>query len=212
MEAQRQGGAVAVFASSAFYANELLSRLHGQTVNGWETSPLAGPRADKRMAVGRSEPGFIPAPEIPCSSAPPLPCSSAQSIIWAEPEQESLERTAQEIVQALAPGAPLYVIVSGWLARFLPEWRAASRLPASGRAGWWRTLYGLRQAGLATEALYGFQTPLSLLWGYSSRALEGLGRADWADRCHFRMRAHYVVRGWTALLAPVGVFVAKKRG
>ena len=218
MEARRQGGPVAVFASSAFYAGELLRRLDGQAVNGWtgngwEAPPFAGPRADKRTApvVSGPERDLPPSPPLPCPPSPPLP-SSAHAAIWAEPEWKDGQRTLQEIVQALAPGGRLYVIFSGWLARFLPEWRRAGPPPAVRRAGGWRAQQWLRQAGLATEALYGFQVPLSLLWGYTGLALERLGRAEWADRCHFRMRAEYVARGRMALVTPVGVFVARKAG
>ena len=198
MEAWREGGPVAVYASSAFYANELLWRVDKQAVNG-----LPDGKTDKRTGEGG-----LP---IVCF-AKDRPLSSVQAAIWAEPEREGGQGILEGIVQGLAPGGRLYVIVSGWLARFLPEWQAAGARPARQRAGWWWTLRRLRQAGLATEELYGFQVPASLLWGYTGLALERLGRTDWADRCHFRMRAEYVARGRMALVTPVGVFVARKAG
>jgi len=204
VEVRREGGAVAVFASSPFYARELLKRL-----NGCETGlvPIGGWRASA------GDIGELLAPELEQTNVETSERLNVRTktALWAEPEMEDGQQVLEHIAQVLLPGGKLYVIASGWLARFLPEWKQVDRRPSERPAALWPTVKWLRQAGFKVKALWGFHGPWSILCGFASRWLAHLGRSDWADRCHFHMRAQYIVRGPQALLAPVGVAVARRK-
>jgi hypothetical protein len=204
VEVHRIRGPVAVFASSPFYGREVLKRLEGceaglVPMGGWISS-----EGDMRRLLG---------PEVEPPDVQTLESMKQQvkAAVWAEPEREHGEQALNRISQALLPGGRLYVIVSGWPARFLPEWRQVGGGSSERPAGLWRTSRRLRQGGFRVETLYGFHGPVSVLWGYASRCMTHLGRGDWADRCHFKMRAEYVAGRWQALWAPVSVAVARRR-
>ena len=195
---------VALFASSAFYARELLKRLHGLDVS---LLPLG------RWYSSAEDKGRLLGPEVELADVEDLHRLQRQveAAVWAEPERTTAEESLGCIRQALVPVGRLYVISSGWLRRFLPEWKRAGCRPSEFPAGWCRTVQSLRREGFEIEALFGFHGPASALWGLASQLLTCVHRHDLTDRCHFRMRATYVVSGWQALLAPVGVAAARKR-
>jgi len=204
VEVHRTGGPVAVFAGSPFYARELLKRLDGckavlVPIGDWSSSSasigeLLGPEVE--------HPNFETLERLDVH---------AKTAVWAEPEREGGERVLKRINQMLFPGGHMYVIASGWLARFLPEWQHNDNRPGQWPVGLRQAVKWLRQGGFAVEALYGFHGPASILWGYAFRLLERLGRGDLADRCLFQMRAKYVVSGWPVFCAPVGIAVAQKQ-
>ena len=200
----RSSGPVAVLASSPFYARELLKRLDGVEaqlvpIGGWGAS--AG---DIGTLLG-------PELELPESQALRPAELEAKAAVWATPDGKSAQQVLDRIGPMLPPGGKLYVIAAGWLARFLPEWKADDGLRSERRLGLRRTTGWLRQAGFIIEAQYGFHGPSSTLWGLAARLMARLGRVGWSDRCHFRMRAEYVVGGWQAIWTPVSVSVARRQ-
>jgi hypothetical protein len=132
-------------------------------------------------------------------------------VVWAEPDLDGGPEVVRRIRQQLRSEARLCVVVSDWLAAFLPEWQDRNRQPARRPAGSRRTRTWLSQAGFEVEDVFGFRGPLSILWGYTAQLTERMGRGDWSDRCHFRMRAGYAVSGWQVLFAPVGIMLARRR-
>lgn len=134
-----------------------------------------------------------------------------EAAVWAEPELDRGQHLLRHIGQLLRADAKLYVVVSNWLAAVLPEWQEEGCRPAKRPAGLRRMRTWLRREGFALVELVGFHGPRSILWGYASRWMERLGRGDWADRCHFKMRAEYVVSGWQAICTPVSVAVSGRR-
>jgi hypothetical protein len=204
VEVHRISGPVAVFAGSPFYARELLKRMGGcearlVPIGGWGSSS--------------ANIGELLGPEVEHLDVQTLESLDVQTkaIVWAEPERTSGEQALRHIHRMLLPGGHLYVIASGWLARFLPEWRRNDDRPGERPVGLRRTIKWLRQGRFTVEGLYGFHGPESILWGYAFRLMERLGRGGLADRCHFKMRAGYVVGGWQALWTPVGMMVARRQ-
>lgn len=205
VEAHRTEGPIAVFASSPFYARELLKRLQDREVTLVAVGEWRVWASDLQQWLGvEIDPSSF-------SLSPPHLCSSAHCAIWAEPERIGGVQALCDLREMLLPGAKLYVISSGWLARFLPEWRQKHGRPSEHPVGLRRVISWLRHSDFAIEALYGFHGPWSIFWGYASRWIERLGRGDLADRCLFQMRATYVVRGGQAFLAPVGLACAQWR-
>ncbi len=198
LQAQRGGGAVLLVASSSFYARQLLGRLEGCQTRLVVQAQLSSPCG---------EDGSIPLPWW--EGVGEGEKAAPETVIWAEPELGSGEQVAPRLSRLLSLDGRLYIVTSGRLARFLPEWRRPGSPPAAHPAGLWRTQSWLRQAGLAVEAVYGFHSPASVVWTWAAGLADGLGRGDLADRCLFQMRAAYVSRGWPALVTPVRMVVAK---
>jgi len=115
----------------------------------------------------------------------------------------------RRIAEGLAPGGRLCVVASDWMASRLPEWQGQEH-PALRPAGLLRSATWLRGAGFHILEEYGFHGPAAILWGWLGQALARAGRAALADRCHFRMRAAYVVQGAQVRLSPVGALVARR--
>ena len=183
VEAQRYGGPVMVAASSTFYASQLLGRLEA------------------------CEPQLIDADGVAASR---LAAGCARAIVWAEPEQATGAQALRNLHRLLSPQGCLYVIVSRPLARLLPEWRGAAAHPAIAPAGLRRTIGWLRGEGWSIVQMYGFHGPASIIWEGAGRVMERVGRADLADRCHFKMRDTYIAGGVQLALAPVAVLAATR--
>jgi hypothetical protein len=138
-----------------------------------------------------------------------------RAVVWAEPEPQYHARILKVIRRMLLPGGELYVISSNGLAGILPEWQQVgskhignTSRPAQHPAGLRQTLIYLRKTGFTIERLYGFRGPLSVFWAGMYYLAGYLGRQDWADRFHFKMRTEYVVQGAAALWTPVSVAYA----
>ena len=203
VELQRVAGPVTVVASHPFYARELLKRLDGCHVSlvlapDWnlpaeEISRWLG--YDVARSSIESDPGVG---------------AQAQAAVWAEPQREVGEEILERIGRTVRPGGQLYVVASGWLRRFLPEWQRGAVLAGQEPAGLRAATRWLRAAGWHVERPYGFHGPRSVCWGLAAHGAARLARLDCADLCHFGMRAAYVVHGWQASLAPVTVVTARK--
>src|SRR4051794_27594918 len=183
VEAHRYGGPVIVAAGSTFYASQLLGRV--------ETCDPLLIRADGADAVS-------------------LAAGSAPVVVWAEPEQATGAQALRNLQPLLGQDGCLYVIVSQPLARSLPEWRGDRLSPATGPAGLRRTIGWLRQQGWSIVQMYGFHGPASVMWEAAGRLMARIGRADLADRCHFKMRDTYIAGGAQVALAPVAVLAATR--
>nr|MBC7245834.1 hypothetical protein [Chloroflexota bacterium] len=205
VEAHRTGGPIVLFASSPFYARELLKRLHGCKILLVAIGEWGLWASDLQRWLG------VEVDPAAFSLAPQHLNLCAYCAIWAEPELADDRQVPERVRQALLPGGKLCVIFSSRLARFLPEWQGNGERPDKHPLGLQQVMQWLRHGDFAIEVLYGFHGPRSILWGYAFRLMERLGRGDLADRCLHRMRAGYVVSGWQALWAPVGVAVARRK-
>lgn len=183
VEAHRHGGPVVVAASSTFYVSQLLGRVE----------------ACQPQITGADG-----------TDAHTLAAGSARVVVWAEPEQATGAQALQNMRQLLDRDSRLYVIVSQPLARLLPEWRGAGQLPATRPAGLRRTIGWLQEQGWSIVQMYGFHGPTSIMWEMVGRLMDRAGRADLADRCHFKMRDTYIVGGAQVVLAPVAVLAATR--
>lgn len=204
VEVHHTGGAVAVFASSSFYARELLKRLTGCEAELLPTRSWSASSASFWELLGPE----VEHPDVQTSGSLN---SQMKVAVWAEPEREVDKQILIRLYDLLLPDGHLYTISSGWLSRFLLERRRDDDQPSEHPVGLWQTTRWLRQGGFTVKALYGFHSPLSILWGYAYRLMEHWGRSDLADRCLFQMRTKYMSKGQQALWAPVGMAVARKR-
>lgn len=207
IEVHRAGGPVAVFASSPFYARELLKRLGKRPLilyplGGWDDEfegdweALSPEVTWEGIVVTRPGGKGVPLPVV--------------ATLWAEPEKGGGEATLGYIRQTLQPARRLWVITSGRLSRLIPEWRRAEDQPVRDPAGLQQALRWLRQNGFTLQALYGFHGWVSIFWGLLAKRWGQLGRGDLADRCYFQMRETFVVTGWQARWAVLSLIVAQR--
>jgi hypothetical protein len=197
-------GPVIVFASSVFYARELVQRLTGDVVlhftNDWvlneaEPKSTMGPEIDwdrvRFDAVGNNG-------------------GSVSAVLWAEPEAQTWETTLRDLGQLALPETKIGVIGTTRLRCLLPEWQetalAPARAPLHSSGGIARAL---RSVGYTVEEIYGFHGPLSLLSGIACRFSAALRRVDLVDRCSIAMRQNSIVRGWQARWAPIWVLIGR---
>jgi hypothetical protein len=203
VEAHRAGGPVTIYASSPFYAREILKRLSSLPAALAPTGDWASLSSSMEEKLGPEVPG----PNITAAEAMERPASVA---IWAEPEPDTAAYLRQSVLRSLEREGRLCIINSGWLARRLPEWTRLEGRPASRPVALRQVRRWLQSSAFTIEATVGFHGPLSILWGYRHHLAQRLGRPDVADRCHFKMRAEYVTRGWRAAFSPVCVIIARK--
>jgi hypothetical protein len=203
MEVRRRPGPVALFARSSFHGLDLLKRLGGCEVVlvplGDEPGSLPGNGGSFRRPTSARHGGWATTAG-----------TAVHSAIWIEPDFAD-ERVLRRMRMTLMPGGTLYLVVSGYLARLRRGVAQDRGWPIQRPAGWRRTMRWLREAGFTVTSLYGFQGAESLTWACAARLAEHLGRDDLADRCHFRMRAEYVVTGRLASVATVAMIVARRR-
>ena len=202
---QRGGGPVAVFASSRFYARDLVKRLAACSGALLAPGGWASPADDLVSLLGPEVVGTAFRLAFGIDDLPHAPAAA-----WAEPEAEGGDQVLAQVGAWLPAGGRLYVVSSGRLARYLPEWHGSGERPAVRPASLRLLRQWLRRSGWGIEALYGFHAPTSVVWGHASRLMERLHRPDLADRCQFQTRAGYVGRGQWAFLAPVRVMTAKR--
>jgi hypothetical protein len=202
VQAHSQGGDTVLLVSSPFHALELGKRLDDSRTWLVPTWPGDSLLAEIQVSLG-PEARHVHVQTLECLNVRP------KAIVWAEPQRQNCEQFLDTIRQTLSPSCSLYVIVSGGLARSLPEWQQSQNHPGDRPAGLRWTLRCLHRGGYIVESFYGFHGPSSILWSYASRLWSAMGRDDLADRCLFRMRATYVASAWHALLAPVGMGVMK---
>lgn len=196
-------GSIAVLASHPFYGRELAARLDGRQARFFATP--AWDLAPEEMRAWLGAEGTSTQTDLESVAA-----SGVVAAVWAEPEREGGRKVLARIEGVMAPAGRLYVVASGPLRRYLPEWQSRAWGAAQCPAGYRATLRWLRMAGWQVEARYGFHGPRSVLWGLAVRCAAAGGRRDWADRCLAAMRAHYVVQGWISILAAVALLVARK--
>ncbi|MBN1261358.1 MAG: hypothetical protein JXB35_11840 [Anaerolineae bacterium] len=182
------GGAVAMIASRALFARELLKRCapydpflipEGQWTKAVALPDLLGPEAP--LPVART-----------CDDLP----TDIRCLIWAEPGENS---DFQALGKLLGVNVHLFIVTSNRLARALPEWQGIPHTSAHPR----HILRRARQAGWRVTGHQGYHGLASIVWGRLSPLLERLKRPDLADRGLAQMRMHYAVQGGAAFGAPV---------
>jgi len=202
-EVEQHRRPLVVVASGRFYVRELMERMqHLEPVSvmtggrGEASHEHAGNerRAEQALIAGVGTPG-----------------QPVAAVVWGEPQLEDGERWLAAIRGALAPGGRLWVVTSGWLRRGLPEWKWEGNGPAIRPTGPGWVLARLRKNHFDVEVVYGFHGPRSLAWGFAGRLPAVAGRQDLVDRCLAAMRESYVVKGWQARWAPVGIVRARRR-
>ncbi len=136
---------------------------------------------------------------------------SATTVIWAEPDQRECRQQLEQILATLGADGQVYIITSGWLSRFLPEWKINGGQPCTAPLGHLQTLKHLRHAGFEIQASYGFNGPVLIFWGRLFLLMQWLGWHDRADRALYKMRSVYAVSGALANFTTVRVIKAKPK-
>ncbi len=201
--ASRSGEAPTIFVSSPFYGVEFLQRFPEEKITLLTLPHTAERTPDGSMAAMQGENSFPF--QNPFEINKPQGC-----VIWAEPEVQNGHGMAKQIYQSLTVGGSLYLIVSGWLSQYLPEWKLKGTQPADTPARIFRTLAWLRQAGFSIQAVFGIRSPLSFFLGSLARGLARIGRNDLADGCYLKIRKSLIVRRRASYLSPVIVVAATK--
>ena len=200
-------GPLAVFASSPFYARELVRRLDGQVLLHFPRN-LEFDESQIQMAIG---PEVDPSRFRVKPSMADAATAEPRALIWAEPEEEAWRVTLGDIRQLEPP--VILVMGTTWLRRLLPEWQNAASPPAASPLGsMGRVAKALHEMGYTVQDTYGFHGPRSLLWGIATRLPAALGRHDLVDRCFAAMRWEYVVHGWLARCSAVWVVIGQRWG
>lgn len=209
-EANHTVGSVVVFASSPFYAREVVRRL-GQEVTLCFTDEAGTSRTENRSMLG---------PEIDWDKVRLVTLEtvdkepSASTVIWTEPQRETWRAVAGHLSTLTPSATTICVLGTTRLRRILPEWRRSLAFPLMYEPlGSIRYIARVLQSlGHSTDGMYGFHGLFSLTLGVLSHLLAILRRGDLVDRCQAAMRQTYVVRGWQANWAPVWVLVGKYDG
>jgi len=144
---------------------------------------------------------------IPSAPNPALPDAGR----GFEPLSSSWQQELATIAQKLPPGAPLVIIASRPLARWLPERRGWARQALGLRAGGVGQLRrALPKVGLRPRALFGVHSGLSVVLGGAGGLAQRFGHPELGDRLHFAARLNYCVADPFSALATVALFFAQK--
>ena len=201
--ASRSREAPTILVSSHFYRGEFLQRFPEEKITLLTLPHTAGRTPGGSNAARQGENDFPF--QNPFERNKPQGC-----VIWAEPEVQNGYGMAKRIYQSLTVGGSLYLIVSGWLSQYLPEWKLEGSRPAGTPARIFRTRVWLRQAGFTNRAIFGIRSPLSLFLGSLARNLARIGRNDLADGCYLKIRQSLVGQRRAFYLSPVIVVAATK--
>ncbi|MFN8500899.1 hypothetical protein [Kouleothrix sp.] len=130
--------------------------------------------------------------------------------LWIEPDARGWHEDLAAFARALAPGAPLAIVMSLPLARLLPERRGWGGAPLGLRgAGAGQLIDALAPAGFTLRARHGVHSLASIVLQALSRRA---GQPDLADRLYFAARLRYRAEGRSAGLAAVALLIADKNG
>ncbi len=141
----------------------------------------------------------------------PTDPTSPQAGLWVEPQHRDWQRDLAFFQQTLPSAAPLLIVASQPLARFVSERRQWSGQPSGVKwSGHWRLRRALRKAGFTVGELHGLHTGLSIGLNVLAAQLDRRGRPDLADRMRFSARLHYRTDAQTAWLSTVALLVAVK--
>jgi hypothetical protein len=145
----------------------------------------------------------LPAEQVMMAEEIGAPIDAA---VWAEPRRDGAAETAEGLASALAPGAPLLLIVGERLRSRLSEPQGAGT-PLGGRAAAaLLTRHGLRVVERVT--LRGLN---ALAWTAVGALAAKIGRAAWEDRAHYAMRAGFAAPAWARALATLSVIRLERR-
>jgi hypothetical protein len=131
--------------------------------------------------------------------------------LWVEPLSSTWQQELATLAQKLPPGAPLVIIASRPIARWLPERRGWSRHGLGLRAGGVGQIRrALPKVGLRPRAIFGVHSGLSVVLSGAGGLVQRLGRPELGDRLHFAARLNYCVADPFSALATVALFFAQK--
>jgi hypothetical protein len=135
----------------------------------------------------------------------------AEAGLWIEPVDETYRDDVAYFARRLAAGAPLVVIASRPLARWLPECRQWSVRALGYRPGGRRRLRAaLVRSGFTLHRTYGIHSPAAIALNILARLMARSGRADVADRLHAAARLRYCATGPLAALSTVALSFATR--
>jgi hypothetical protein len=187
VELARDAGPVALFASTPFYARELVRRISSAVV----PCPTCEPGSASAEFLAAAGPELRPEHVGLADASDSGMHRRLGAIVWAEPENGTWQGVADQVAWLAAPGATLCIL--GRTARLHSLVRRR-----------------LQSLGFRLENCYGFQGPLSLALGMASRLPAQFGRDDLVDRCYAAMRQRLVVRGpqarWSSVWMLTGRF------
>jgi hypothetical protein len=203
VEMARCAGKVAVIASDAQHAGELLCRFNSGRASGQEFWLFAvgewhNPRAHSLPAWVNL--GTLGQPEGD---------GQFSLVVWAEPSADNAATITRAAHALLTTGGKLCVMISGSLAHQLAERRrgAITAQPL----GWHGTSSLLRSAGFSPMESVGYQGVVSNTLTFLSGVFDRVGRAAWADRLHHLMRRTISERGWRRRSAVLGLMIASRQ-
>ena len=144
-----------------------------------------------------------------------LPCydetHEPRAGLWVEPLADSYSLDLAAFAHRLPPGAPLVVIASLPLARYLPECRGWIGRPLGQRLGGsGRLRRALVRSGFAISHRYGVHSVLAITLNLLSRLMERWHRPALADRLHFAARLRYCSAEPLSSLATVTLVFATR--
>ena len=112
-----------------------------------------------------------------------------RTVLWVEPPSAHIDTALERICERLMADGKLLVLAHGRVSSIRQS---------------------VERGGFRIETRQGLHAPASYFWGAVGLLLAQFKRDDLADRCHFKMRASYVVEGWQASLAPLVLLVAER--
>lgn len=199
----RCSGKLAIFASDAQHAGELLGRFSTGRTSGQEFWLF--PVGTWHSPQVHSLPAWVKLGTLGQAGDH----GTFSLAVWAEPSADSATSLAAAIRALLTADGQLCVMISGSLAHQLAERRRG--VITAQPLGWHGTLSLLRSAGFMPFEGIGYQGIVSNSLNFLNGVLERFGRAAWADRVHYLMRRTISVRGWRNRFAVLGLMIASRQ-
>lgn len=206
MEANKVTRRIVLLLSSDFYAQELIKRFDHLEGSVIFTKDLLLPYSKQSRSLNNAK--QFQSDEHVFK----VLLKGSPIVIWAEPELRNGKEIIEIIVDSLNPCERIYIITTGWLAQFMPEWSKIISRPAEYPARILRCKRWIRKAGFNIKAVYGFYSLPSFLLGVLAKNFNILGWKYFADRCYFLIRKKLFHSGFRAMCSQVYILVVEKGG
>ena len=201
MEMMGATGPLLVAASKPFYAREVLRRFSGKAMlwphGDWPSNEdrlreILGPEMRwEQVQLDTSVNMSVP--------------SLAEQVVWSTPDQQDWREVLAVLTRSAAADATMVVVGKAARGnRFLPDAPSSAERTAALKA----ITMELELHNWRVRNVCGFQGPVSLLLGMTSRLPSLAGRQDLVDRYFAAVRRYFVVAGWQASWAPVWAVTA----